>query len=106
MNWLTQNPVWLLIGAALALLIWRRFMARRNSESSNASHTKSRSTATLHATPSPATRSMSPTLSPRISKERPSSSNPKVRARHFNKTLRDSPTSTIATTAAVSRNRQ
>ncbi len=39
MNSLTQNPAWLLIAAALALLIWRLFMARRNSEHRDASHT-------------------------------------------------------------------
>lgn len=39
MDWLTQNSVWLLIAAALALLIWRRFMARPNSENRDATHT-------------------------------------------------------------------
>ncbi|MDF3883069.1 YHS domain-containing protein [Cupriavidus basilensis] len=48
MDWLTQNSVWLLIAAALAFLMWRRFMARPNSEKRDVSYTNQASVHDAH----------------------------------------------------------
>ncbi|KDP86367.1 hypothetical protein CF70_007815 [Cupriavidus sp. SK-3] len=48
MDWLTQNSVWLLIAAALAFLMWRRFMARPNSEKRDVSYTSQASVHDAH----------------------------------------------------------